>query len=372
MFQPLELIQEYEKLNPGEAQLSSIREAIRQADLAKDYSYMLYFRCEYANACRSDDTSNLLLYIYLIFPEILKIFEEHPDIKMPDCHYSGTIDTVQDIFSVMISCADFFYQIPISDMEKYLEKYKNFCQQYGYSLFDYYISSARLYRQTNDKERAMQCLKDFKTLCRTTHCRDAFSLDFIGEMACWYDDLDTLLKVTKMLERKNHKQDQLVYEYGRLLYCYAVRRQDFEQAAPYYNLLKKLCKKFKMHSPYFADTMVYLTATDQNAAWNFFLKEAPFQAITTIPLDKMEFSIGAEIMMRSLKKSGKETVRFSLPGAHPWQREDECYQTETLAEYFRQQAREISFKFDARNGNNHCIQEYELFLAAANTVSANT
>lgn len=365
MFQPTELILEYQKLNPGEAQLSGIREAIRQADLAKDYSYMLYFRCEYANACRGNATDNLLLHVYLIFPEILKIFEEHPDIKMPDFHNMEAVDSVQDIFSVMISCADFFYQIPIPDMEKYLEKYKDFCQRYGYPLFDYYISCARLYRQTTDKKRAMQYLKEYKALCRASHRRDAFSLDFIGEMACWYDDLDTLLKVTKMLERKYPGQDQLVFEYGRLLYCYAVRRQDLEKAAPYYELLKRLCKKFRMHSPYFADTMVYLAATDRNAAWNFFLKEAPFQIITTVPLDKMEFSIGAEIMMRSLRKSGKKTVRLSLPGSQPWQREDGCYQTEELAEYFGQQAREIASKFDARNGNSHSIQEYELFLDAA-------
>ena len=41
MFQPMQLIKEYQKLNYGEARLSGIREAIRQADLAKDYSYML-------------------------------------------------------------------------------------------------------------------------------------------------------------------------------------------------------------------------------------------------------------------------------------------------------------------------------------------
>ena len=56
MFQPTELIQEYQKQNPGEARLSAIRQAIWQADLAKDYPYMLYFRCEYANASREADT----------------------------------------------------------------------------------------------------------------------------------------------------------------------------------------------------------------------------------------------------------------------------------------------------------------------------
>ena len=184
-------------------------------------------------------------------------------------------------------------------------------------------------------------------------------------MACWYDDLETLLKATQLLEKNFPNSEQLIYAYGRLLYCYAVRRQDLGAAAPYYKMLHRLCKKFKMHSPYFSDTMVYLAQTDQNAAWNFFLKEAPYQIVTTVPLDKMEFSIGVEIMMRSLRKGGKETVRLSFPFSQPWQREDECYETEALAEYFGQAAREISAKFDARNGNNNYMEEYKMFLAAA-------
>lgn len=79
----------------------------------------------------------------------------------------------------------------------------------------------------------------------------------------------------------------------------------------------------------------------------------------------MEFSIGVEIMMRSLRKGGKKTVRLSLPFSQPWQREDERYETEALAEYFGQAAREISAKFDARNGNNNYMEEYKMFLAAA-------
>ncbi len=364
MFQPMQLIKEYQKLNYGEARLSGIREAIRQADLAKDYSYMLYFRCEYANACRGD-SDNYLLHLYLIFPEILQIYEENPDIQMPGFCYLDATSAVQDIFSVMVACADFFYQIPIQDMEAYLEKYKDFCRKHGYSLLDYYISCARLYRQTDLKERAIENLNAFKALCRDQHIRDSYTLGFIGEMACWYDDLDTLLKATQLLEKNFPNSEPLIYAYGRLLYCYAVRRQDLGAAAPYYKMLHRLCKKFKMHSPYFSDTMVYLAQTDQNAAWNFFLKEAPYQIVTTVPLDKMEFSIGVEIMMRSLRKGGKETVRLSFPFSQPWQREDECYETEALAEYFGQAAREISAKFDARNGNNNYMKEYKMFLAAA-------
>lgn len=364
MFQPTELIQEYEKLNPGEARLSGIWEAIRQADLAKDDSYRLYFRCAYANECREDGNDSFLFHLYLIFPELLALYEETSGIRLPGSSHEAATDAVMDIFSEMVCCADFFYQIPIGDMEKYLEKYKEFCQMHGYPLYDYYTASARLYRQTSDRARAMQHVKNFKALCRAGHCRDSYSLDFIGEMACWYDDLETLQKATKLLEKHYPQSQRLAYEYGRLLYCYAVRRRDTEQAAPYYRLLSQICKKYRMHSPYFSDTIVYLVKTDMNSAWSFFKKEAPHEVLGTTPLYKMEFSIGAEIMMRSLLKQGKETVRLSLPGSQPWQREDGRYQTKELAEYFGKEAREISDKFDLRNGNRNCRKEYGMFLGA--------
>ncbi len=364
MFQPTGLIEEYQKLNPGEARLSGIREAIRQADLAQDKSYMLYFRYAYADECRKDESDSFLFHLYLIFPELLAIYEENPGIKLPGSSHEAATDAVMEIFSEMVCCADFFYQIPIGDMEKYLEKYKGFCQMHGYPLFDYHTASARLYRQTDDKGRAMQHVRDFKALCRAYHCRDSYCLDFIGEMACWYDDLETLQKSTKLLEKHYPQSQKLAYEYGRLLYCYAVRRQDTGQAAPYYRLLKQICRQYRMHSPYFSDTIVYLVKTDLNSAWSFFKKEAPHEVLGTIPLYKMEFSIGAEIMMRSLLKQGKETVRLSLPGSQPWQREDGRYQAKELAEYFGREAREISDKFDVRNGNTNCRKEYGMFLGA--------
>ena len=151
MFQPKELIEEYQKLNPGEARLSGIREAIRQADLANDSSYMLYFRCAYANECSEDENDSFLFHLYLIFPELLALYEETPGIRLPGSSHEAASEAVMDIFSEMVCCADFFYQIPIGDMEKYLEKYREFCLMHGYPLYDYYIASARLYWQAGSK-----------------------------------------------------------------------------------------------------------------------------------------------------------------------------------------------------------------------------
>lgn len=119
-----------------------------------------------------------------------------------------------------------------------------------------------------------------------------------------------------------------------------------------------------MHSCYFADSIVYLALTDLQAAWSFFKEEAPYQSLTYTPLDKMEICTGAEIMMRALLKLGKKNVRLRLPSKLPYYQPDGCYRIDALAEYYGTEARDISRKFDLRNGNNNSIKEYQLFLNA--------
>lgn len=353
-------MEEYQKMAPGEARLSGIRQAIQEADLEKDYGYMMFFRYEYACAC----DNNYLLYLYVIFPEILDLFEAHPEIEMPPDCYITAEEAVKDVFTWVIDCADFFYQISVSDMEKYLAKYKSFCQKYGYSLCMYHMAAARLYRAAGKKEKAMQSLHEFRLFNRSHHIRNADTIAFEGEMACWYGDLEHLLKAGKLLETKYYDEYTLIFQYGRLLYHYAVRLHDVKQAEPYYKKMEHLRQKQQMHSCYFADTIVYLTLTNLQAAWSFFKEEAPYQALTYTPLDKMEFCTGAEIMMRALMKQGKKNVRLKLPSKLPYHQPDGCYRIETLAEYYGKEARDISKKFDIRNGNDNSMKEYHLFLDA--------
>ncbi|MCI9060601.1 MAG: hypothetical protein HFH52_12685 [Lachnospiraceae bacterium] len=360
MYNPQKLMEEYQEFEPGEARLSAIRQAIQEADLANDYRYMMFFRYDYACSC--DD--NYLLYLYVIFPEILELFESHPEIQMPAFCSCTAAEAVNHIFSRVLDCADFFYQISVSDMEQYLKKYKSFCLAHGYSLFVYHMASARLYRAAGDKEKAMHSLHEFRLMNRSHHLRDAETVAFEGEMACWYGDLDNLLKAGKLLETRYYDEYSLIFQYGRLVYHYAVRLHDTKHAAPYFKKMERIRKKQRMHSCYFADSIVYLALTDLQAAWSFFKEEAPYQSLTYTPLDKMEFCTGAEIMMRALLKLGKKNVRLCLPSKLPYYQPDGCYRIEALAEYYGTEARDISRKFDLRNGNNNSIKEYQLFLNA--------
>lgn len=364
MFEPLKLKEEYDKLGWGKARLSGIQYAINQADMAKDYSYMLYFRYEYANSC-GEAYDGLLRNLYLVFPEMLKIFEEHPDIQMPDCCYLTAAGAVWDIFGDVVNCADFFYQIPLSDMEEYFRKFRSFSLEFGYSLKDYYVASARFYRAI-DKKRAWESFEEYKKLMESKHILNANTIAFQCEMEVYYGNIDKGLEILKpLIEGKYYNDHDLVFEYGRIFYCYLIREPDIEKAKQYYELMEGLRKKLRIRPIFFMETILYLVLTDFDAAWKFYKKEAAFQAASTIPIFVEEFATGSVIMMGSLAKKGRKQIHIRFPNELSFYREDGCYDTRELAVYFDKEAREIANKFDIRNGNHEEMEEHKRCLTLA-------
>lgn len=364
MFEPEKLMQEYGKLNSGEARLSGIRYAIEQADLAKDYSYMLYFRYVYADSC-GEYGDGLLRHIYYVFPEMLKLFEEHPDIQMPDCCYETAKYAVWRIFNQVIDCGDYFYQIPLSDMKQYLAKFKSFSLQHGYDLDTYYVSAARFYRDI-DLQKSQKYFEAYKKFNKDRHIKNAETIAFECEMELCFGNLEKAQEIIKpLMEGKYHNDLRLCFEYGRFFYYYMNVKSDMENAGKFYRLMEKLRKKLRMAPIFFSSTVLYLLFTDFDAAWNFYKKEAYHEAKSTISLEHIDFATATVIMMKYLLKYGKKEVHLRFPKNVPYYREDGCYETEELAAYFDRQARELCHRFDERNGTLENINDYKNSLKVA-------
>lgn len=364
MFEPDKLIHEYNKLNKGEAKLSGIRYAIDQADLARDYSYMLYFRYEYADSC-GHFGDGLLRHIFYVFPEMLKIFEDNPDIQMPDCCYLTAKDAVWEVFSSLVDCGDYFYQISLSDMEQYFERFKSFSLEYGYSLSSYYVSYSRFFFDV-DKEKALRSFKEYKSFNRARNIKNADTIAFECEMEVNFHNVDKALNILKPLMEGKYRNDFLLcYEYGRLQCYYLIYEQDLEKAGHFYKLMEELRKKLHMSPIIFGDTIFYLVLTDLDAAWKFYKKEAYHVSKSTIPLSNIDFALSSVIMMKYLSKNGHNEVHLNFSKKLPYYREDGCYKTKDLAEYFDREARDLSAKFDARNGNDEFMADYKLRLELA-------
>lgn len=365
MFEPSRLINEYNKLDWGEARLSGIQYAIRQADLAMDYSYMLYFRYEYASSC-GGYVDGLLRHIYLVFPEMLKIFDEHPDIKMPSCCYLTTVEVVMNTFIGVVDSAAYFYQISLDDMEMYFDRYKSLCLEYGYDLEDYYVAMARFYRKT-DKERAWKSFESYRAYINKKHFKNPYTIDFECEMEIYYNNIEKALKMAKpFIEGEYQNTYEASFEFGRFLCYYMLNEHDIEKAGYYYERLVSLRKKLRKRPTFFIDELLYLILTDLNKAWNFYKKESPHQAVSTIPANILEFAIISAVFMKSLLKNEKKQIHIRFSNRLPYYKENGCYQVHELAEYFDKEARDIAGKFDARNGNRNWSDLYKQYMEAAN------
>lgn len=364
MFEPEKLIQKYEKLNPGEARLSGIRYAIEQADFAKDYSYMLYFRYIYADSC-GEYEDGLLRHIYYVFPEMLRLFEEHPDVLMPDFCYVTAEHAVWEIFYQVVNCGDYFYQISLSDMEQYLAKFKSFSLAYGYDLNSYYVSGARFYRDS-DPQKSKELFEAYKQFNKDRHIVNATTIAFECEMEVCFGNVEKALEIIKPLMNGTYHDDwRLCCEYGRF-FCYYMRiAPDMEKAGKFYRLMEKLRKKLRTSPLFFSDTVLYLTLTDFDAAWNFYKKGAYHEAKSTIPMQIIDFAAATVIMMKYLRKHGRDEVHLRFPKNVPYYRADGCYQTQELASCCDRQARDLCRRFDERNGTLENIDDYRNCLKAA-------
>lgn len=354
MFEPLKLIQNYDMAAPGKAKMSAIQSAIGQADLAKDYGYMLYFRYAYQVACEDYNDSSLLLYVYFIFPEMLKIFEEHPDTQMPDFCSLSAADAVESVFSAVIDGCDLFYQIPQADIEQYFNKYKSFCLEYGYDMRCYYQAAARYYRSF-DKERALKNLEACRAYNRANNIKTSYSLLFELEMELYFDCWDKAVEIAKPLLNKEYGYDILIYVYTEFFSYCLLSEGITDKTTYYYDCLQKCIKKTRCSCSdyFFIETTAYLVLTDLDAAWNFYKKEAPKIAENTVPAFYLEFSIASFIMMKSLENHGIHQVKIHFPGGLPCFRKDSCYQTKDVSRFFDQEWRSLCRKFDIRNGSTH-------------------
>lgn len=371
MFDPIQLMQEYDKLSEGEAKLAGIRYAIQQADLAKDYGYMLYFRYEYASSC-GQFGDGLLRYIYYVFPEMLALFEEYPDIQMPDCCYLSAEEAVWTIFSDVVDCADYFYQIPLSDMEKYFDKFKSFSLKYGHDLDKYYKFSARFFLDI-DKERALKSFEEYKAFNRSRHIVNAGTIAFECEIEVNLHHADKALTILKpLLEGKYHDDLLLFFEYARFFNYYLIYEQNMEKAEQFYKLMENYRRKLHMPTISFESTIIYLVLTDFDAAWKFYKKESFHAANSNISRANVDFAIGTVILMNYLAKHGYDKIHLRFPNNQPYYREDGCYQTKELAVYFDKEAIDLSARFDARNGNQEFTKDYKLLLKVANLLNEET
>lgn len=353
MYNSDDLIREFMKLPRGRLRMEGIQYAITQADLAKDYPYMFYFR--YKCTGEAVHCNNNAMYFFLLVPEMQKLLDEHPDMEIP-CSSSSAAEMLLWAYNNMLSKAVNYYQIPLLDIESFLLDYKRIALKYGFPLLDYYENCTSVY-ECIDTELSMKNFEAFKR-CRKKDATTCWSCDQKSEI--YYElflrgNEKRALKLAKPLYRPENACDNAPFAVLGYFMSFYLSLGNMDEASVYYDRLQTALKQNKYKEKQFAvgDSLLFLAKTNPKKAWRFYKKQSPVMGTKDDPCTFFHFARGAATLMAALEGEGRETIPLSLPKDSSLYREDGCYATSLLRQYYENQTQEIARKFDQRNGTDY-------------------
>lgn len=359
MFNPENLIRQYNQLADGKPKLEGIKLAIKEADNNKDYHWALYFREEYIKeSVFEDDSFNALI----MFPEYMALFDSHPELQ--DSHQF----TFMIRFKWIIENITSFYQISKEQVDKYFEEFKNRCNKYGYSLRSYYMKHTEFYKYIDmniakaDFEQYKKSKRDSISDCYAcdTNTQVSFELDF--------GDIKSAIKTAKpILNGTQSCAEVPQVTYGALMYAFTKLGQ-FDEALHYASLVYKQIKGDVNFLSILGDMLILYSLTDINKGLDIFKNNVSCIAHSKNPNCNFHFYNGAYRLFKSILPFEKSVLCPNVPKSFPIYNDSNVYDVSQLMEYFYNQAKDLAIKFDTRNGTNYFMDLLSLEYKPSNSI----
>ncbi len=346
----------FENLADGEAKCRGIKAAIDKALEKQDVEQVLQLYYLYI---KEDTFNGDGFRSVVLFPEYLSYFDKHPEF-----HEQYSYDLMWS-FKWILSGAEDFYQIPLSQITEMYRQYGEYCDKLNYNKRSYY--------------RKLWCfmsnyaLKNFP-LCSS--CEEAHDLmmhcpkDELSEVpAGEADDLTAYyLDVEKNIDKALKAAEPILsgkytcnvvphYTYDNLA-VYYFYHNDFETAERYAKMSMRLINRdfgsvnsLVLHK---GNIIMILSYTDLPAALKFFRRQLGVCYTNECGFDNFFFYRGAYHLMHCLEKNSEETVRLQFPWTtEPIYNSSNIYSTSELKQYFYNKTKYIADRFDERDGNHH-------------------
>lgn len=341
MFDSAKWIRAARTVPSGKMKMQVWKEAIREADEAGDYKQRIYFRKEYLHeAVFYDDC----MMMYVIFPEELKIFDEYHGEKDADLTYD-----VMWNYKWLLGIAQDFYQISIEQFEVLSADFKQRCLKYGYSLRAYYEYLVIFYMNI-DEEKAALAYENFLR-CSRDELSDCGACE--RDTEAYYHMVagnkeQVMPLVQDLLSRKLSCLEIPDTTYGRLM-MFHLLLGNREEAGYYCSMILNTIRRKKLDTGFIGSIILYYSLTDLPEALGLFKKYYGWELECRNPNYKFNFAVGAALLWKKLKDSGKDRLHIKLAKEFPLYQEDDWYEVKSLADYYRTMAQDLADKFDSRN-----------------------
>lgn len=355
------IVRAYRTAHNGIEKINLAKKGYLLADRENDTDSSLWFRFEYIQQnCFYGD----MLQVYLMFPEILKIYDEY--VKL--CPHTSYTRTLIWDYKWILQNARYYYQISTRQFNAFVMDYKRRLIENGYSLrslhlymalFYSFISpdkaaqyfDAHLHEKRDSRSDCVACERcnEMEYLVAANRFEEALELGqpiFEGRMTCTEEPYDACGVV--LCECCNRF---LAGDTAALDAC-GEHAENIKQG------LRKGVLPYRA-----ANVILYHTLLGETSkALPYYKKYSLILSRVHNPGEIFEFDLAAA---RFFQTVGRPAYRFKLVPEHPLYRESGVYSCDELRDHYLSEAVAIAQKLDARNDTDLYKKRVELTMNGA-------
>ena len=330
----------YDNLPHGEERLTYLKKCIAEADNAHDIGQMMHSRYAYMEEAEFyDDRFKALI----MFPELLKLYEENPDVIEP-----GVM--IYPFEWIVEFCSD-YWQISLEQIEPYLDRFREFLQKNGYGPEKYYLRKSCAYLFV-DLDKSVEALREYEKAEKDSRFDDINGLSSVIHRDMQTGNIEKAMKLLNDLLKKHDIDAFPDALFGDIAHEFA-KRGMYSEADHYADIMLRQMDSDKWISnlEQVAYVITVKTFTDIPRAYDMFCECAGMFSGIRFPTGKFTFANAAYHLFSALEKQGVNEIHARLSSDFELFSAEGVYSTGKLKEFFRDTAKDIAKKFDKRNGN---------------------
>lgn len=222
------------------------------------------------------------------------------------------------------------------------------------SKFGFYSESGEL--ELAEKELELHRTATFSIFVGCRDCRKLFAKTYLIDRGRYEDVLELLSPVLNQ-QVTCHLNERYGYHIAMLAAMMLGRWKEAE----FYAIKSSHKIDWTIGMLYVVSShLIYYGITAQfSAGRDVFEKQFPFVLKPVSDLPKLEFLLGAQVYFNRLQRSGRKTIRLSVPEHSELHPEKEVYQVGELLLFIEKEIDRIATAFDHRNENTY----YKEFVA---------
>lgn len=331
----------YDSLADGAEKMEYLKKCIAEADAEQDMEHALHLRYDYIKQSVFHDDGFKAL---LMFPELMKLFDENPGILSPR--------NFMFAFKWIIARTDRYYQISLEQIDEYFKRFREYIDQFGYTLRTYYKEQYDVYSRIDPDPQSMLDLMELSETFERTEMSDCETCELSERIRCElqfgsFEKGMSLLR--EMIERGMRCAEQPFATYGTVARELA-KKGMYKEAVHYAELFLKGAAGDELNFiNKVADVIEIYTMVDLNKAYELFRRTVHHFTGSKEPYDRFCYADACRRFFGKLKEEGQEELHTNLNSSFEWYNDEGVYNVDEMYENFKEVAEDLSEKFDERN-----------------------